>query len=182
MTAIGSVEKLNSVEQIQQKLLEEIPPKWRVQSVNKQAKTPFAICIPYIDSRDCQKILDNACGLGGWKDDYFEIGGKTYCKVLIKIGDEWIHRTDVGTETNVEKEKGEASDAFKRACVKFGVGRFLYSMNPIKIPAKEGFNKKWYPLNKKRDEPIYDNEILSKFINWCKQNGHVNERNWITYG
>ncbi|NOW12590.1 hypothetical protein B0H35_000004 [Clostridium acetobutylicum] len=39
----------------------------------------------------------------------------------------WISKQDVGTESNTEKEKGQASDSFKRACFNFGIGRELYT-------------------------------------------------------
>lgn len=34
---------------------------------------------------------------------------------------------DVGTESNTEKTKGQASDSFKQACVCLGIGRELYT-------------------------------------------------------
>lgn len=47
----------------------------------------------------------------------------------------WI----VGIESNTEKEKGEASDAFKRAGFNVGIGRELYTRIFIfvKVPTKE---------------------------------------------
>lgn len=41
---------------------------------------------------------------------------------------EWVWKWDTGSESNVEKEKGQVSDAFKRAAVKWGIGRFLYDL------------------------------------------------------
>jgi hypothetical protein len=46
---------------------------------------------------------------------------------------DWVWKSDCGTESQVEKQKGEASDAFKRAAVMWGIGRFLYSLGIIKI-------------------------------------------------
>jgi len=107
-------------------LKKEIPFRWRVQSFSTYKAT--AICIPYIDSRDAQELLDDVCGSENWQNDFWEVGDKLFCKVGIKCGDEWIWKGDTGTESNIEKAKGHASDAFKRACVHWGIGRFLYSV------------------------------------------------------
>ena len=40
---------------------------------------------------------------------------------------EWVSKQDLGTESFTEKEKGQSSDSFKRACVSVGVGRELYT-------------------------------------------------------
>ena len=54
---------------------------------------------------------------------------------------------DCGTESNVEKQKGEASDAFKRAAVHFGIGRDLYNLDQSKhrVEMIKGTNDKYYP-------------------------------------
>jgi len=107
-------------------LKKTIPYKWRVQSFSKNK--PMAQCIAYIDSRDVQRLLDEAVGAENWQDDYKEVKGNVYAGIGIKVKDEWIWKWDCGIESNVDKEKGEASDAFKRAAVKWGVGRFLYDL------------------------------------------------------
>ena len=40
---------------------------------------------------------------------------------------EWLWRWDCGTESNTEQEKGQASDCFKRAGFKWGIGVELYT-------------------------------------------------------
>ena len=100
--------------------------KWRVQSYSKFKKQ--AICVPYCDARQVADVLDRVCGIDGWQCKYEDIGGNTYCHIGINIGGEWVWKSDCGKESSIEKEKGEASDAFKRAGVKWGIGRFLYSM------------------------------------------------------
>ena len=40
---------------------------------------------------------------------------------------QWVSKEDTGTESNTEKEKGLASDSFKRACFNWGIGRELYT-------------------------------------------------------
>lgn len=107
-----------------EKLAEPMDFQWRVQSINYD-KTKFS-CVAYIDARDAMKRLDEVFTPAGWKDDYKEIKGNLFACVAIKVDGEWVEKWDAGAESAVEKEKGEASDSFKRACVKWGLGRFLY--------------------------------------------------------
>lgn len=83
----------------------------------------------YKDARCDMKILDETFGITGWQRSHEEINGQIYCTVSVydHIKKEWISKEDVGTESNSEKEKGAASDSFKRACVNFGIGRELYT-------------------------------------------------------
>jgi hypothetical protein len=94
---------------------------------------------------------------------FCEIG--IYCSISTKEGGgiDWVWKSDCGTESNVEKEKGEASDAFKRAAVMWGIGRFLYSKKIVKLPVKER-NGKWIPYSDKTGKYIYDAEMITK---WC---------------
>ncbi len=89
------------------------------------------------DARVDQKILDETFTPFGWKRTHQEIGGNLYCTVEIWDGDreQWISKQDVGTESYSEKEKGQASDSFKRACFNWGMGRELYTAPFIWIPA-----------------------------------------------
>ena len=63
-----------------------------------------------------------------------QVCGRVTCRLSIKIGEEWITKSDAAGETNVEGEKGGVSDAFKRAAVKFGVGRDLYRLDTQWMP------------------------------------------------
>ena len=95
----------------------------------------------YKDSRCDKRILDETFGITGWKNKYEEIKGNLFC--TISIWDEekkqWIEKCDCGTESFSEKEKGEASDAFKRAGFNVGIGRELYTriFYFAKVPTKE---------------------------------------------
>lgn len=111
------------------KLKEEIPHKWRVQSFSKNK--PSAQCVAYIDARDVMDLLDEAVGAGNWQSDFKEIGGKIYGGIGILVEGQWVWKWDCGSESKMEAEKGQSSDAFKRAGVKWGIGRFLYE-KPIK--------------------------------------------------
>ena len=83
----------------------------------------------YKDARADMKILDETFGVFGWKRTHQSIDGNLYCTVEIWDSEKqsWIAKQDVGTVSYTEKEKGQASDSFKRACVSVGIGRELYS-------------------------------------------------------
>ena len=91
----------------------------------------------YKDARVDQRILDETFGAFGWKRSHQSIEGNLYCTVEIhdKETDEWVVKQDVGTMSYSEKEKGQASDSFKRACFNWGIGRELYTAPFIWIPA-----------------------------------------------
>ena len=84
----------------------------------------------YKDARVDQSILDETVGPMRWKRSHELIGDRLYCTVSIKDKDtgEWVSKQDVGTESYAEKEKGQASDSFKRACFNWGIGRELYTV------------------------------------------------------
>jgi hypothetical protein len=93
----------------------------------------------YKDARVDQKILDETVGPMGWKRSHQSIDGSLYCTVAIfdRESGEWISKQDVGATSFAEKEKSQASDSFKRACVNWGIGRELYSAPFIWIPAEQ---------------------------------------------
>ncbi len=91
----------------------------------------------YKDARVDQKILDEVFTPFGWQRTHQEIDGKLYCTVSVwdDIRGQWISKQDVGTASYSDKEKGQASDSFKRACFNWGIGRELYTAPDIWIPA-----------------------------------------------
>lgn len=97
----------------------------RVASINKNGCS----LLLYKDARVDQNILDETFGIYGWQREHQLIGDRLYCTVKVQNPDteEWISKQDVGVESYTEKEKGQASDAFKRACFNFGIGRELYT-------------------------------------------------------
>ena len=114
---------------------------WRVgnksnwDKVNKKPKDPNkpvkAQMLVYIDSRDVQDRLDEVCEICDilWENDFKEVGGRMVCNLTIlePVSGYRITRTDGAGDTDFEAEKGGLSDAFKRAAVMFGVGRYLYN-------------------------------------------------------
>lgn len=82
----------------------------------------------YKDARVDMRLLDENFGIYGWQREHKEVKGVAYCGVSIKSpSGEWVTKWDAGSESNTEKEKGEASDSFKRACFNWGIGRELYT-------------------------------------------------------
>ena len=135
-----------------EQLKQEIPFKWRVQSVNQYG----ASCVAYVDARDVQDLLDKVVGAGYWQVKYKEHKGNLFASIGINItkGEGvdvlplWVWKSDCGTESNVEKQKGEASDAFKRAAVAWGIGRFLYRLKILKIKeVAQDKQNRWYPIS-----------------------------------
>lgn len=83
----------------------------------------------YKDARCDQNLLDEIVKPMNWQRSHQLIGDRLYCTVSIwdEEKKQWISKQDVGTESYTEKEKGQASDSFKRACFNWGIGRELYS-------------------------------------------------------
>jgi hypothetical protein len=81
----------------------------------------------YKDARVDMSILDETFGAEKWQRRHYDCKGNLFCSVGIKIGDEWIWKDDAGSESNADKQKGESSDSFKRACFNWGIGRELYT-------------------------------------------------------
>lgn len=106
---------------------------FRIQSINKGG---YATILAYKDARVDMNRLDDVCGVY-WQDKYELIDGQLFCSVGIKIDNEWIWRQDVGTESMTEQTKGRASDAFKRACFRWGIGRELYDYPVIQVKLKD---------------------------------------------
>lgn len=98
----------------------------------------------YIDARDAMDLLDEVCGENRARD-HREISWNLYAWVGIYIQDKRVWRWDCWIESNTEKEKGEASDSFKRACVNWGIGRRLYTL-PTMIITKDEAEKNRYNI------------------------------------
>lgn len=123
--------------------------KYRVGNTFMYSGKKYGNMLTYVDARYVQDTLDEIVGVGNWSNEFFDIKGSLYCRIKISfvredgsIGE--VSKMDCGSESNIEKEKGEASDSFKRAAVQFGIGRDLYSSETHKAELSE-FNGKWYP-------------------------------------
>ena len=117
----------------------------------------------YKDARVDQNLLDETYGIFGWQRKHEVIDGQLFCTVSVKNPEtgEWVSKQDVGVESYTEKEKGRASDSFKRACFNLGIGRELYtapfiwvSSNDCEVIEK---NNKWTTYDKFKVKSIgYD--------------------------
>ena len=107
---------------------------WRVGATSKDKKS--AIALAYIDARDVMQRLDDVFGLN-WQCKYSHAETKTICEIGVLINGEWIWRSGGAGDTDIEAEKGAISDAFKRAAVLFGVGRYLYNLPNKWVPIDE---------------------------------------------
>lgn len=81
----------------------------------------------YKDARVDQNILDETVGPFGWQRRHCRENANCIVSIWDSEKNQWIEKEDTGTESNTEKEKGLASDSFKRACFNWGIGRELYT-------------------------------------------------------
>lgn len=144
--------------ELMDRLRAPLPPdrvSWRVGSMTKDKSKGMALA--YIDARDVMDRLDDVCGPENWQCDYPHANGKTVCRIGIRVeGGDWVWKADGAGDTDVEAEKGALSDAFKRAAVRWGIGRYLYD---IKSP--------WVSLEQKGNTyviPESEQERLSKLL------------------
>ncbi|EQD39671.1 Rad52/22 double-strand break repair protein, partial [mine drainage metagenome] len=114
--------------------------RWRVGARMKSNKNRGQ-AMPYLNARLVQDRLDEVMGAENWRTEFVSApcGGGVMCVLSLRIGDEWVGKADVAQQDEVSEDardpekdreiaiKGAASDAFKRAAVQWGIGRYLYS-------------------------------------------------------
>jgi len=98
----------------------------------KQVTAKGAVLLLYKTARTDMDLLDETVGAENWTCDYTEIKGNLYCRIGIYTKDlGFVFKEDCGIESREDGEgnekKGEASDAFKRAGFRWGIGRELYT-------------------------------------------------------
>lgn len=108
----------------------------RIGTINEKGCT----LLLYKDARVDMRLLDEVFGPMNWKRNHEVVNGNLFCTISIydEQKKEWVSKQDVGTESNTEKEKGQASDAFKRAGFNWGIGRELYSAPFIWVKLEPG--------------------------------------------
>lgn len=154
------------------KLLKKtIPFKWRVQSSSAKG----AMMVAYIDARDVMDTLDTVCGQDGWQSKFEQIGNALHCSIGIKIDDEWVWKSDRGTPTKTEAIKGEASDAFKRAAVMWGINREAYQLGTVRLKTRD-YEGKYYPCDE-------NGNFLKgeKLYNVCNKLAKIEELEFFEY-
>lgn len=135
------------------------------------------------DARVDQKILDETFSPFGWKRSHQSIDGNLYCTVEVwdSEKEQWIAKQDVGAMSHSEKEKGQASDSFKRACFNWGIGRELYTAPFIWVPAAKT------DIQKKGDRYITKDSFSVQSISYSAQKeivslAIVNQKGMKVYG
>ena len=99
----------------------------------KQVKSNGVLMLLYKTARTDMDILDELYGPENWQSDYREIKGNLYAGIAVRDHEtgNWVWKWDCGIESRADgdgnEKKGEASDAFKRAGFKWGIGRELYT-------------------------------------------------------
>lgn len=141
------------------KLSRPFPPseiEWRVGSTNGDKTQGLALA--YLTARHVMERLDSVVGVANWQDRYEFHGSRTVCYLSLRIGDEWVTKADGAGDSDVEAEKGAISDALKRAAVKWGIGRYLYSLGNTWVGV-EAYGKS---VRIKRDEYAKLEMVLHK--------------------
>lgn len=107
----------------------------RVNTINEKGIT----LLLYKDARCDMNILDETVGCMNWKREHTRENANCIVSIYNEDIKEWISKEDTGTESYTEKEKGLASDSFKRACFNWGIGRELYT-SPFIWVSKDNCN------------------------------------------
>jgi len=149
----------------------------RISTINQKGLT----LLLYKDARVDQNILDETVGSMNWQRKHCRDNANCIVSIWDESKKQWIEKEDTGTESFTEKEKGLASDSFKRACFNWGIGRELYSAPFIWISAdkadiKQGGNGKLQCYDKFIVEQIlYDDNrnIVALSIKNVTQNKRV---------
>ncbi len=155
----------------------------RVQSIKENG----LVLLLYKNARCDMNILDETVGPERWQRSHEVINGNLYCNVTIEFDGKYVTKQDCGVESNTEKEKGEASDSFKRACFNWGIGRELYTAPFLWIPAEKCkiaggkcFDKFFVEKIKIEDKKITGLAIINKSTNkrcfvWTADNKKAEE-------
>ena len=139
----------------------------RVQSVKEKG----LVLLLYKNARVDMNILDETVGAENWQREHYECKGNLFCRVGIRtcLKDnaavaEWVYKSDCGTESFSEAQKGEASDSFKRACFNWGIGRELYTSPFLWVNAEDCNIKETTGRDGKKAYICYDKFEVTKIL------------------
>ena len=110
---------------------------WRPGATSSKDGKKSAIPLAYLDARDVMERLDEVCGTDFWQNKHPFNG---CCEISILTENGWVTKSNGAGKTQIEGEKGEYSDSFKRAAVLWGIGRYLYDIPNIWMPLNQ-YNK-----------------------------------------
>lgn len=164
------------------KLKAPFPPdeiEFRVGATNSEKSKGMALA--YLDARAVMDRLDEVCGPENWQCKYSHANGKTVCDIGIKTEGvlteaaegglrqvttvEWVWKADGAGDTDFEATKGALSDAFKRAAVRWGIGRYLYD-----LPAP------WVPIQARGKTFVIPPEELGKLRQMLSNGKHETQK------
>lgn len=109
----------------------------RISQIKKTNDGAGLSLLLYKDARCDQNILDETVGPMNWERKHSRENANCTVSIWDSEHERWVSKEDTGTESNTEKEKGLASDSFKRACFNWGIGRELYTAPFIWINSKD---------------------------------------------
>jgi hypothetical protein len=139
---------------------------WRVGATTQDKKKGMALA--YIDARVVMDRFDTICGPDGWANNYTPAGNMLICNIGVQMpGGSWVYKSDGAGATDVEASKGMASDAFKRAAVRWGVGRYLYDVPSPWVELDQ--YKKIVPEARAKLDEIHDREAAK--VGWGERSG-----------
>jgi len=110
----------------------------------------------YLDARDVMDRLDEVVGINNWMTEYTDIENRCVCKLSVRYDNDfdWVLKSDLGTQSTFEGDKGMYSDALKRAAVQHGIGRYLYDDTIL--------GSKRFPLENKKFTKEADEMIMAE--------------------
>lgn len=117
----------------------------RVSQINEKG---LALLL-YKDARVDMDILDETVGAKNWQRKHTRDNANCIIEIWDEDKKQWISKEDTGTESFTEKEKGLASDSFKRAGFNWGIGRELYTAPFIYVPIMDAKNEANFVLEDK---------------------------------
>lgn len=104
---------------------------WRIGRAGKTGDKIWVKALAYFDARDGMDRLDEVVGPENWQDEYRKDGAAVIARIGILVNGIWVWKEGTSEETDIEAVKGGESGAFKRACVKWGIGRYLYDLSEM---------------------------------------------------
>lgn len=133
----------------------------RVATVKDEPNKKGVQLLLYKDARCDMNILDETVGAANWQRSHLRDNANCVVSIWDEEKKQWISKEDTGTESSTEREKGLASDSFKRACVNWGIGRELYTAPFIWVsaPAVDVSNRKTYDRFSVSEMTVIDGKI-----------------------
>ena len=156
----------------------------RINQINEKGLT----LLLYKDARCDMNILDETVGPMNWQRKHTRDNANCIVSIYVAGINQWVEKEDTGTESNTEKEKGLASDSFKRACVNWGIGRELYTAPFIYIPAVDKAEVRNYKSYQKNNKYASNDNFIVEAIRYdekrnitalCIKNETLNKRVYI---